>query len=152
MNTTYILLGILVVTVLGKANSVAVAVGVLLLIKLAHAENMVFPVLQKEGMFWGLVLIIAAILVPIARGDFNYHHLGGMFTSWLGITALLLSLLTTYLSGLGLRFLTVQQHGDVMLAMILGAVVAAAFMGGVPVGPLITSGFLALLAKFFTKS
>jgi hypothetical protein len=29
MNTTYILLGILVVTVLGKANSVAVAVGVL---------------------------------------------------------------------------------------------------------------------------
>jgi uncharacterized membrane protein (DUF441 family) len=51
MNTTYILLGILVVTVLGKANSVAVAVGVLLLIKLAHAENIIFPVLQKEGMF-----------------------------------------------------------------------------------------------------
>lgn len=152
MNTTYILLGILVVAVLGKANSVAVAVGILLLIKLAHAENAVFPMLQKEGVFWGLVLLIAAILVPIARGEFNYRHIGGIFTSWLGITALVLSLLTTYLSGLGLNFLTVQQHSDVMLALILGAVFAAAFMGGVPVGPLITSGVLAVIAKFFTKS
>jgi uncharacterized membrane protein (DUF441 family) len=152
MDTTYILLGILVVAVLGKANSVAVAVGALLLIKLAHAENTIFPALQKEGMFWGLVLLIAAILVPIAKGEFDYHHLGGIFTSWLGVTALILSLLTTYLSGLGLRFLTVQQHSDIMLALILGAVFAAAFMGGVPVGPLITSGLLALIAKISTKS
>lgn len=152
MDTTYILLGILIVAVLGKANSVAVAVGVLLLIKLAHAENTIFPVLQKEGMFWGLVLLIAAIMVPIAKGEFDYHHLGGIFTSWIGITALLLSILTTYLSGLGLNFLTVQQHSDIMLALILGAVVAAAFMGGVPVGPLITSGILAVIDKIFTKS
>ena len=152
MNSTYILLGIMVIAVLGKANSVAVAVGLLLIIKLANAENAVFPVLQKEGMFWGLVLLIAAILVPIARGEFDYHHLGGIFTSWLGIAALLLSLLTTYLSGLGLQFLTEQQHSDIMPALIIGAVFAAAFMGGVPVGPLITSGLLALLNKFFIKS
>jgi uncharacterized membrane protein (DUF441 family) len=152
MDTTYILLGILIIAVLGRANSVAVAVGVLLLIKLANAENTIFPVLQKEGVFWGLVLLIAAILVPIAKGEFDYHHLGGVFTSWLGIMALILSLLTTYLSGLGLKFLTVQQHGDIMLALIIGAVFAAAFMGGVPVGPLITSGILAIIAKIFTKS
>jgi uncharacterized membrane protein (DUF441 family) len=97
-------------------------------------------------------LLIAAILVPVAKGKFDYHHLGGVFSSGLGIMALLLSFLTTYLSGLGLNFLTVQQHSDIMLALILGAVLAAAFMGGVPVGPLITSGLLALIAKFFIKS
>jgi len=38
-----------------------------------------------------------------------------------------------------------------MPAMILGAVGAAAFLGGVPVGPLITSGILALFAKIVSK-
>jgi uncharacterized membrane protein (DUF441 family) len=152
MDSTYILLGIFIVAVIGKANSVAVAIGVLLLIKLAHAEHSLFPFLQKEGMFWGLVLLIASIMIPIARGDFGFTHIGKVFTSRLGLLALVLSLLTTYLSGLGLRFLTIQQHSDVMLALILGAVFAAAFLGGVPVGPLITSGLLALIAKAFTKS
>jgi uncharacterized membrane protein (DUF441 family) len=142
MNITYILLGALVVAVIGKANSVAMALGILLVIKLAHVEGAVYPILQKEGMFWGLVLLIAAIMVPIAKGEYNYQQLGSAFTSRLGILAFLLSLLTTYLSGLGLYFLTVQQHSEIMPALILGSVVAAAFMGGVPVGPLITSGLL----------
>lgn len=151
MNSTYILLGILIVALVGKANSVAVAIGVLLLIKLANVENTVFPVLQKEGLFWGLVLLIAAILVPIAKGEFNFHHLSGVFTSRLGILALILSLLTTFLSGLGLKFLTVQHHGDIMLALIIGAVFAASFMGGVPVGPLITSGLLSIITGIFKR-
>ncbi|MDF2653870.1 MAG: hypothetical protein K0R19_344, partial [Bacillota bacterium] len=58
-----------------------------------------------------------------------------------------LSFFTTYLSGRGLDFLTVQGHSDVMPSMILGAVIATAFLGGVPVGPLITSGLLVLVIK-----
>jgi uncharacterized membrane protein (DUF441 family) len=63
----------------------------------------------------------------------------------------LLSAFTTYLSGLGLQYLTAEGHGAIMPAMILGAVIAAAFLGGVPVGPLITSGMLALGIKIFHK-
>jgi uncharacterized membrane protein (DUF441 family) len=64
---------------------------------------------------------------------------------------LVLSFLTTYLSGQGLNYLTVQGHSDIMPAMIIGAVAAAAFLGGVPVGPLITSGMVALFAKMIHK-
>ncbi|MPN52322.1 hypothetical protein SDC9_199978 [bioreactor metagenome] len=39
-----------------------------------------------------------------------------------------------------------------MPALIIGAVAAAAFLGGVPVGPLITSGILALFTKFIENS
>ena len=53
--------------------------------------------------------------------------------------------------GLGLQYLMVQGHGDIMPALILGAVIAAAFFDGVPVGPLITSGMLALGIKIFHK-
>lgn len=152
MEPTWILLAILAAAVLGQANSVAVTTGLLLVIKLLGVDNYVFPVLEKGGLFWGLVLLIAAILIPLARGDITYLDLGRIFTSWIGLAALVLSFLTTHLSGLGLQYLTVEGHGSVMSALILGAVIAAAFLGGVSVGPLITSGLLALIVKIVGRA
>lgn len=152
METNIIILTILVVSVLGKADSVSIAASILLIIRLLHIENFIFPILDKNGVFWGLVLLIAAILIPVANGSITSINIRSNFTSWVGITALLLSFITTYLSGLGLKYLTIQGHSDVMPALILGAVAAAAFLDGVPVGPLITSGMLALVMKLFHKS
>lgn len=151
MESNIILLAILIIAVIGKANSVALASCILLLIKLLNMEKSLFPLIEKKGVFCGLVLLIAAILIPIASGKITFSNIKNVFTSSLGIIALLLSLFTTYLSGLGLQYLTVKDHGDVMPAMILGSVLAAAFLGGVPVGPLITSGILALGLKIFHK-
>lgn len=151
MESNIILLAILIVAVLGKANSVAIATCILLLIKLLNIEKYLFPTIEKSGVTCGLVILIAAILIPIASGKITLANIKNIFTSPIGIAALFLSLFTTYLSGLGLKYLTVQGHGDVMPAMILGAVFAAAFLGGVPVGPLITSGILALFLKIFRK-
>lgn len=151
MESNIILLLILSASVLGKANSVAVATSILLIIKLLNVDKYIFPTVENNGVFWGLVLLIAAILIPIANGKITSINIKNIFTSWIGIIALICSLFTTYLSGLGLKYLTVQGHGDVMPSMILGAVIAAAFLGGVPVGPLITSGMLALGLKLFHK-
>lgn len=151
MESTIIILLILAAAVLGKADSVAIAVSVLLIVKLLHVEQHVFPVIEKNGVTWGLVLLIAAILIPLANGQITAAGITNLFASWVGILALGLSFFTTYLSGLGLQYLTVQGHSEIMPAVILGAVVAAAFFGGVPVGPLITSGMLALIVKIFHK-
>jgi uncharacterized membrane protein (DUF441 family) len=145
------LIVILIAAVIGKADSVAIATCILLMIKLLHVEAYLFPQIEKNGVFWGLILLIAAILIPIAKGSVTSLNVKTVFTSWLGIVAMILSFLTTYLSGLGLKYLTVQGHGDIMPAMILGSVAAAAFLGGVPVGPLITSGMLAVVAKLVHK-
>jgi uncharacterized membrane protein (DUF441 family) len=151
LTANIILLAILTASILGKANSVAVATCILLILKLLNLDKYTFPYMENNGMFIGLVLLVAAILIPIASGKITTTNVKSVFTSWVGITALLISLFTTYLSGLGLQYLTVQGHGDVMPALILGAVIAAAFLGGVPVGPLITSGLLALGLKLFHK-
>lgn len=151
MESNIILLVILAASILGKANSVAIAACILLIIKLLNIDKYTFPYMENHGMFIGLVLLIAAILIPIANGKVTSTNIKNVFTSWVGIAALLVSLFTTYLSGLGLQYLTVQGHGDVMPALILGAVIAAAFLGGVPVGPLITSGILALGLKLFHR-
>ncbi|MBU3159444.1 DUF441 domain-containing protein [Clostridium frigoris] len=151
MNPTIILLLILAASILGKANSVAIATCALLMAKLLGLDKYVYPPLQKNGMTWGLILLIAAIMIPIANGTITFVNIKSVFTSWIGLTALVLSFLTTYLSGQGLNYLTVQGHSDIMPAMIVGAVAAASFLGGVPVGPLITSGILAVFVKVINK-
>jgi uncharacterized membrane protein (DUF441 family) len=151
LESTVILIIILAAAVIGRANSVATAVCILLLLKLLNVDKYIFPSLEKNGVFWGIVILVASILIPIANGNVKYTNIISIFTSWLGLFALLASLFTTYLSGLGMQYLTVQGHSEVMPALILGAVIAAAFLGGVPVGPLITSGIIAFGLKLFHK-
>lgn len=151
LNSNIVLLGILVVAVLGKANSVAIAACLLLIIKLLKFDEFVYPLIEKNGVNLGLIILIAAILIPIASGEITLSNVKGIFTSWIGIVALLLSFFTTYLSGQGLSYLTVQGHSDIIPAIIFGSVLAAVFLGGVPVGPLITSGILALFVRLSNK-
>lgn len=151
LDSTIILLLILAAAILGKANSVAIATCMLLMLKLLRLDKYIYPTIEKSGMTFGLILLIAAIMIPIANGRITFVNIKSVFASWIGITALILSFLTTYLSGQGLNYLTVQGHSDIMPAMIVGAVAAAAFLGGVPVGPLITSGMLAVFSKIIHK-
>lgn len=151
LDSNIILTIILAIAVFGKANSVAVAVCVLLIVKLLNLDQFVYPVIEKNGVNWGLIVLTAAILIPIASGRITITNIKDVFISWIGITALILSFFTTYLSGLGLNYLTVQGNNDVIPAMIFGSVLAAVFLGGVPVGPLITSGMLALFVKLIKK-
>lgn len=152
LETNIILLIILAISVIGKADSVSVAIALLLIVRLLHIETFIFPLLEKKGVFLGLVCLTASILIPIANGNITSINIKSNFFSLVGIMALILSFLTTYLSGVGLKYLTIQGNSDVMPALILGAVVAAAFLDGVPVGPLITTGILALFMKLFHKS
>ncbi|KOF56781.1 MULTISPECIES: DUF441 domain-containing protein [Clostridium] len=152
MEANIILVIILAISILGKANSVAVGVAILLILKLLNLDKYVFPTLNDKGVFWALVLLIAAILIPIANGQITATNIRGNLLSWIGVVALILSFLTTYLSGLGLQYLTVKGNSDVMPALIIGSVAAAAFLKGVPVGPLITSGMLAVVVKLIHKS
>lgn len=152
MEANLILVIILAISILGKANSVAVGVAILLVLKLLNLDKYVFPVLNDKGVFWALVVLIATILIPIANGQITVTNIRGNLLSWVGVVALILSFLTTYLSGLGLQYLTVKGNGDVMPALIIGSVAAAAFLKGVPVGPLITSGMLAVVVKLVHKN
>ncbi|AYD40540.1 DUF441 domain-containing protein [Clostridium fermenticellae] len=151
MESNIILIVLLLVAVIGKANSVALGICALLFFKLLNIDKYVFPSLQANGISIGVVILIASILVPIANGTVRFSNIKGVFSSFLGIFALLISLFTTYLSGLGMQYLTIQGHSEVMPALIIGAVIAAAFLGGVPVGPMITSGIIALGLKAFHK-
>jgi Predicted membrane protein len=149
MNSSIILILILAIAVIGHADSVAIATCVLLIIKLLQLDNYIFPILEKRGVSLGVIILIATILIPLAKGNISDNDIFKTFTSWIGIAALVLSLLTTYLSGLGVSYLSTQTNASIMPALIAGAVIASSFLGGVPVGPFITTGILALIIKIF---
>ena len=96
MEANIIIMIILMVSVLGKADSVSIATAILLIIRLLHVDNYIFPLLNKNGVFLGLVLLIAAILVPIANGKITATNIRMNLTSITGIMALVLSFLTTH--------------------------------------------------------
>lgn len=152
LETNIILLLIIFAAILGKADTVSIAVSILLILRLLNLQRYIYPVLEKKGVTVALIILIAAILIPIADGRIKSLNIKNSFMTWIGIAALVLSFFTTYLSGLGLKYLTVTGHAEIMPALILGSIAAAAFLGGVPVGPLITSGMLALILKPFHKS
>ncbi len=106
MESNIILIVLLLAAVIDRANSVALAICALLFLKLLNVDKYIFPALQKNGVSWGVVILAASILIPIASGNVKYSNIKGVFTSFLGIFALLVSLFTTYLSGLGMQYLT----------------------------------------------
>ncbi|MGE5541953.1 MAG: DUF441 family protein, partial [Bacillota bacterium] len=79
---------ILLLAVVGKANSVGVAVGVLLVVRLLGLEKTI-PVawVEKGGMFWGLVLLTMSVLSGFVWGKFSAGDALGVAKSWMGVTA-----------------------------------------------------------------
>lgn len=148
LSSNIILILIIAVTFFGKANTVAIAAGILLVLKVIGLEKYTFPFIEKNGISYGIIVLLVAILLPIASGNISADHIKNIFISWIGVAALLLSFFTTYLSGQGLNFLT-TGHSEVMPSLIIGSILATTFLGGLPVGPFITCGMLVVLIKIF---
>lgn len=146
LTSNIILILIIAVAYFGKANTVAIAAGILLVLKAIGLDKYTFPFIEKNGISYGIIVLLVAILLPIASGNITVDHIKSIFISWVGVAALLLSFFTTYLSGQGLNFLT-TGHSEVMPSLIIGSILATTFLGGLPVGPFITCGMLVIFIK-----
>ncbi|MHB1393510.1 MAG: DUF441 family protein [Clostridia bacterium] len=48
--------------------------------KLIGLDRNVYPYIEKSGMTWGLILVIAAIMIPIANGSVSAENINNI--SW----------------------------------------------------------------------
>lgn len=140
-----IILGLVVLMALaGRANAVAVGALGVLLIRMLGADGWL-PALESHGMFWGIAILTAVVLVPVADGRVTVGQIGAALASWQGVVALIICAFTTYLAGRGLDLLS--ANAAYVPALVLGAMISAALLRGVPVGPLIAGGFLWLVLQ-----
>jgi uncharacterized membrane protein (DUF441 family) len=92
---------ILLIAVVAKNQSLVIATLAILVLKgIPHSEKFL-SILNKQGINWGVTLISATILVPIATGDIVLKDLLNTLKSPLGWIATICGVLVAVLSSKG---------------------------------------------------
>ena len=142
------LLLILALGIIGHNTTVAYAVIIVLILKLLGLTAML-DVLSANGLNWGIVILMAAILVPIATGDVTIANMIDAFKSPLGVAAIVCGVLAAMAGGGGVELLKNNPH--IVAALIIGTIIGVCFFKGVAVGPLIAGGMTYALMKLFAS-
>ncbi|KOO46849.1 DUF441 domain-containing protein [Priestia koreensis] len=134
-----------VIGLVAKNQSLLLAVGFLLVIKLVHLDTKVFPYLQSKGINLGVTVITIAVLVPIATGDIGFKQLGEALKSSYAWIALAAGIAVAIIAKYGLKLLATDPH--ITTALVFGTILAVSLFRGVAVGPLIGAGIAYLVMK-----
>lgn len=137
-----LLLVIILLGIVGHNYVVAAAAGALLALRLLHGDAL-FPVLEKHALNVGIGVITLAILIPFASGGIGWPEIYRTLASPVGLVALVTGVFVAYLGARGVGYLT--HEPQVMVGLMVGTIIGVAFFRGVPVGPLIAAGMVALV-------
>ena len=153
MLSAYITLGIVFVLSLISHNmTVVYATGIVLGLKVLEWIGWAagLDTLGSHGLNWGIIILTAAILVPIANGTVTFQTMIDSFKTPMGVIAVFAGILAAVAGGGGVSFL--KSSPEVVSALIIGTMVGVFFFKGIAVGPLIAGGLtyfiLSLYAHF----
>jgi uncharacterized membrane protein (DUF441 family) len=142
-----ILLIVALLGVIGKNTAVTAAAGILLAFRFLLGEKAV-PFLEGYALKTGITIITLAVLLPLATGEIGLRSFVNLFKSSLGLVSVLVGISIAYLGGRGVSFLTNQPL--VLIGLLVGTIIGVAFFKGVPVGPLIGAGIVAVVLSVFS--
>jgi len=148
-NQSFLFLVILLaIGFIAKNQSLLIAVGCLLLIKLLGLESRLLPTIGSKGINWGVTIITIAVLVPIATGEIGFKQLIDALKSSYAWIALGAGIAVALIAKNGLTLLAEDPH--ITTALVFGTILAVSLFNGVAVGPLIGAG-IAYLAMQIVK-
>jgi uncharacterized membrane protein (DUF441 family) len=141
----YLILGFMIVLgYLAHNLTVSYAAGLLVLMKLVLPEEKLMY-FSSHGVNWGIILLMAALMVPIATGKIGLSETLGVFRNPMGIASLVIGALVALLGRWGVDLM--GEDPEVVAAMLIGTIIGVFLFKGVPVGPMIASGLLYCLMK-----
>jgi len=143
----FFLLLLLGIGVAAKNQSLVIAVSVLIILKLAGADEKLFTAIQTKGINWGVTVITIAVLAPIASGYIGFKELTGAIKSPYAWIALGAGMAVALIAKYGITLLSEDPH--ITTALVLGTIMAVSLFKGVAVGPLIGAGIAYLAMKVF---
>lgn len=117
------LIFILIIFILGlaaKSNSITIAAGILLLMKLFGVKSLL-PLLEERGIEIGLLFLMIAVLIPIAIDRVGVNEFMLTFTSLPGILAIAGGIIATRLNGMGLTLL--ERQPQIILGVVIGSII-----------------------------
>ncbi|MFV8827546.1 DUF441 domain-containing protein [Alkalihalobacterium sp. APHAB7] len=142
------LLILLVISWLGKNQSLLVAVVALLLLKWTGLGDKLFPIIQAKGINWGVTILTIAVLVPIATGEIGFKQLTESLKSSYAWIALFSGIAVALIAASGVDLLKDDPH--ITTALVLGTILAVVLFKGIAVGPLIAAGIAYLIIQLIS--
>jgi len=138
MNEYLTLAAILALSFIGHNMTVVYAAVIVLAVKFFGSSEML-NYFGSHGLNFGIIILTAAILVPIANGTVTISTMIDSFKTPIGIVAVTAGLLAAISGGLGVPLM--QENPNVIPALIVGTMAGVFFFKGIAVGPLIAAGF-----------
>lgn len=138
MESWIFLLLILIIAFLAKNQSLLIAVGFVMLLKLFPVSKDFFPWLHAKGINIGVTIITITILIPIATGEITLKDLFECFKSPVGWVAIFCGGLVAVLSSKGVGL--ISSDPQVTVALVFGTILGVVFLKGIAAGPVIAAG------------
>ena len=141
-NIIALLLVILIILgLLSHNNAITISAAVLLIMQQTFLSSHI-PLLEKYGIKIGIIILTIGVLSPLVSGKIQLPDLSG-FLSWKMALSISVGVLVEWLAGKGVPLMGEQPI--LVTGLLIGTIIGVAFLGGIPVGPLIAAGILALL-------
>lgn len=133
---------VLILSVVGHNSTVIYAAVIVLVLKIisqVSGQPLIWEWMGSHGLNLGIIILTAAVLVPIADGTVTLQTIIDSFKSPIGIVAVIAGLLAAISGGVGVPLM--QTNPNVIPALIVGTMAGVFFFKGIAVGPLIAAGF-----------
>ena len=88
------------------------------------------------------MVLTLGVLSPLVSGKIPLPELSA-FIHWKMFSSIVVGIFVAWLAGQGVDLMTNQPV--LVTGLMIGTVIGVSFFGGIPVGPLIAAGILALL-------
>ena len=141
-NPVSLLLVVLILLgVISNNNSITISAAVLLLMKQTILVKYL-PFMEKNGLNMGIILLTIGVLSPLVLGKVQFPAFSE-FINWKMLLAVAVGMLVAWFGGRGVNLMGSQPL--LLTGLLIGTILGVAFVGGIPVGPLIAAGMLSLL-------
>jgi uncharacterized membrane protein (DUF441 family) len=139
------LLIVVALGLIGGNHLVWTAALILMGIRLLGLEFL-YSGLEQWGVRAGLTLLVIAILTPFVSGSLTFQGIWAALRTPSGVVAAIMGALASYLGRFGIEGM--QAHPEMALGLVIGSILGASLLGGVPTGPLIAAGAAIIILRY----
>lgn len=144
MNVSFVslfLVALIFLGVISQNNSITISATILLLMQQTALAQFVLLV-EKHGLNIGIIILTVSVLSPLVSGRIQIPPAAGFLNLKMAV-AVSVGIFVAWIAGRGVPLM--GQQPVLMTGLLIGTVIGVAFMGGIPVGPLIAAGILSFV-------
>lgn len=137
-----LLLVLIVLGVVSHNNAITISACVLLIMQ-QTGLSAYLPFVMRHGLSVGIIILTIGVLSPLVAGKIQLPEVHELLSNWKLWMAIVVGVFVAWLGGKGVSLMALQPA--LVTGLLLGTVIGVAFFKGIPVGPLIAAGILALI-------